>query len=257
MRSATLGTTAAVVLGITAFLLSLDEARPEAAGLLRLAVVLLAAAAVWLWAQLRRAHPFGLRAEAFGGEGFSGLELLQGQLGILERIAGGAPLAGTLEAITRLVEAYSPDMLASILLVDEADHVRVGAAPSLPAWYSRAIEGQSIGPAAGSCGTAAYRRQEVTTPDIANDPLWLAYRDAALRAGLAASWSTPLFDSEGRVVGTLAYYYRRPQDPRPKDRRIAGAATRLAEIAIARPAPPASTLAAPAPPRPLGAPAAP
>jgi hypothetical protein len=66
-------------------------------------------------------------------------------------------------------------MLCSILLFDaDAGRLRHGAAPSLPADYCKLVDGLPIGPAAGSCGTATYRRQRVVVEDIFSDPLWAA-----------------------------------------------------------------------------------
>ncbi len=158
--------------------------------------------------------------------------LERGERAALERIARGDALNGTLEAIAALVESQAPGMLASILLVDDQGRVHVGAGRSLPAAYNQAVEGEPIGPQAGSCGTAAYRRETVITPDIATDPLWERYRSVALAAGLASSWSTPLFASDGRVIGTLAQYYHLRQDPSPRDLKLVEAAKHLAEIAI-------------------------
>ena len=156
------------------------------------------------------------------------------ELAILELVARGAPLAKTLDLIARMVEEQGDGVLASILLLDADGRLQLGAAPSLPADYNAAIEGAAIGPVAGSCGTAAYTGRTVVTPDIATDPLWVDYRDVALAAGLAASWSTPLFAADGAVVGTLAQYYRSPQDPTPHDMWLVDAARHLATIAIER-----------------------
>ena len=88
--------------------------------------------------------------------------LLNGQKQVLEMIAVGAPLGESLTALVRLIEAHAPGMLGSILLLDEDGvHLRDGAAPSLPPEYVAAIEGMSIGPSAGSCGTAAYSKEAV------------------------------------------------------------------------------------------------
>ncbi len=121
--------------------------------------------------------------------------LLKGQNQVLELIGRGAGLHEILDLLVRTVEAECPGMLCSILLLDpDGVHVRYGAAPSLPEDYNRAIEGQPIGPRAGSCGTAAFRSEPVVVEDIATDPLWEAYRDVALKHGLRACWSTPIFD---------------------------------------------------------------
>ncbi len=159
--------------------------------------------------------------------------LRNGQQQILEMIATGTPLPETLEALVRIIEAQSYGMLGSILLLDE-DGVRVrhGAAPSLPAEFIAAIDGEAIGPAAGSCGTAAYRKKAVFVEDIATDPLWEKYKAAALPHGLHACWSTPIFDARQQVLGTFAMYYRHPGLPHPEHLELIDTTTHLAAIAI-------------------------
>ena len=152
---------------------------------------------------------------------------------VLERIAGGAPLADILERIVRLVEGQAPGMCCSILLLDrEQRSVRYGAAPSLPPEFSRAIDGQPIGPAAGSCGAAAYLGERVVVEDIAVHPFWTAYKHLALPHGLRACWSSPIFSPKREVLGTFAMYYREPRGPLPREVAWVEAATHLAAIAI-------------------------
>ena len=133
---------------------------------------------------------------------------------ILELMALDAPLPKTLTAVVAAVEAQFPDTLCSVLLVDpDGVHLSVGAAPSLPERFARALEGEPIGPFAGSCGTAVYRREPVVVQDIATDPLWDGYRSIALHEGLRACWSTPIFDASGRVLGAFGTYRRTPGPP--------------------------------------------
>src|SRR5918996_5020469 len=127
--------------------------------------------------------------------------LLAGQKRLLEMIARGTPLGIVLDALCRLVDELSERSLSSILLLDsDGQRLRHGAAPNLPKSYTDAIDGAVIGPAAGSCGTAAYRSEPVIVSDIARDPLWAEYRDLALPHGLRACWSTPVFASDARVL---------------------------------------------------------
>jgi PAS domain S-box-containing protein len=161
--------------------------------------------------------------------------LLAGEKRLLEMIARGTPLAIVLDALCRLVEELSDRSLSSILLLDpDGQRLRQGAAPNLPKSYTAAIDGSLIGPVAGSCGTAAYRKEAVTVTDIAHDPLWAAYRDLVLPHGLRACWSTPVFASDARVLGTLAIYFREPRSPTPPELSIIGQITNLASIAIER-----------------------
>ena len=161
--------------------------------------------------------------------------LLAGEKRLLEMIAKGNSLSMILDALCRLVEELSKGSLSSILLLDP-DGTRLwhGAAPSLPKSYIDAIDGSAIGPAAGSCGTAAFRKERVIVSDIAQDPLWADYRDLALPHGLRACWSTPVLASDGRVLGTFAIYSREPSRPTPPQQSIIEQITDLASIAIER-----------------------
>src|SRR6185295_6793639 len=147
--------------------------------------------------------------------------VLAGEKGVLELIARGGSLPAILEALCRLVEDLSPGSVASILLVDaDARRLRHGAAPSLPRSYIDAIDGIAIGPAEGSCGTAAYRNEPVMVADVVDDPLWATWRDLALTHGLRACWSTPVRASDGRVLATVAVYSREPGRPAAAQQRI-------------------------------------
>jgi PAS domain S-box-containing protein len=161
--------------------------------------------------------------------------LRDGESRILEMIARDAPLEEILEKLVRVVEAQFAGLLCSVLLLDEdGQHTRHGAAPSLPAPYDKAIDGLCIGPKAGSCGTAMYRREPVVVTDILQDPLWETYRDVAEPHGLRACWSTPILAHSGKALGSFAMYYREPRSPSPAETRALEMATHLAGIAIER-----------------------
>ena len=159
--------------------------------------------------------------------------ILAGEKRVLEMVAKGDSLNQILDSLCRLVEEQAPDILASILLV-EHNLLRHGGAPSLPQAYIDAIDGAAIGPCAGSCGTAAYRGEQVIVSDIATDPLWADYRAAALSHSLRACWSTPIFSSEGKVNATFAMYYREPRRPGAHEQEMIGQITHLGGVAIQR-----------------------
>src|SRR5262249_24365021 len=159
--------------------------------------------------------------------------LLAGQKRVLELIAQGEALPHILEALCRVVEEQSSDMLGSCLVLDaNGTHLRHGAAPRLPKSYLEAIDGVAIGPTGGSCHTAAYRAAPVVVSDIAVDPRWAAYRHLPLAHGLRACWSAPIMSSEGQVLGTFAMYYREPRSPRPQDLEILEQIAAVAAVAI-------------------------
>ena len=168
--------------------------------------------------------PIGDRVEA---EAIDGL-----QREVLESIALGRPLRSVLDLLCRRVEALSPDVACSVLLVGKNGTLTPIAGPSLPPAYVDALHGARIGPRAGSCGTAAWRREAVEVVDIATDPLWADYRALLPLLDKAACWSTPVIAGDGEVVATFALYYRRPGAAPPFDRRMVEACVPLCRVAL-------------------------
>ena len=152
---------------------------------------------------------------------------------IEEMIDADVPLNEILSQLVLMIEAQSPEMLCSILLLsDDGNHVRHAVAPSLAAEYVKAIDGAPIGPKHGSCGTAMFRGKPVVVTDIATDPLWDDYRESARIINMAACWSTPIMSSKKKVLGSFAMYYRDPRGPKPEEQRLTDVATKLAARAI-------------------------
>jgi PAS domain S-box-containing protein len=161
--------------------------------------------------------------------------LRDGESRVLEMIARDAPLEEILERLVRVVEAQFAGMFCSVLLLDnDEQHMRHGAAPSLPKSFVAAIDGLTIGPQEGSCGTAMYRKEAVVVTDILQDPLWHQYRDLAESHGLRSCWSTPILAHSGKVLGSFAMYNSEPRSPGPAEARALEMATHLTGIAIER-----------------------
>ena len=151
---------------------------------------------------------------------------------ILEAVASGWSLENIIDLLCRRVESLAADVVCSVLAVDSQQKLRPLAAPSLPEHFSRAVDGLSIGPCVGSCGTAAYLGAPVEVIDIASDPLWADYKALALPIGLRACWSSPIKGRSGRIVGTFAFYYSVPRGPSALDKEIVETCVDLCAIAI-------------------------
>src|SRR3989442_15910929 len=128
-------------------------------------------------------------------------------------IAGGASLADILTNLCAAIDAQSPGIISSVLLMDpDGQQLWPAAGPRVPSDWTRAISPLMIGPDMGSCGTAAFRKERVIVSDIASDPLVSGIpdaqaRDIALAHGLRASWSQPLLSKGNAILGTVAMYY--------------------------------------------------
>jgi signal transduction histidine kinase len=161
--------------------------------------------------------------------------IAEGEQRALEMLASGASIADILEVIVQAIEAASDGVTASILLVDDSGtRLRHGAGRGLPDDYRRAVDGSPIGPSAGSCGTAAFRREPVYVADITSDPLWADYQPLATLAGLHACWSSPIRSTDGHVLGTFALYRREPGEPDDAARALMARAAHVTAIVLER-----------------------
>ncbi|MGB8064161.1 MAG: sigma 54-interacting transcriptional regulator [Candidatus Sulfotelmatobacter sp.] len=152
-------------------------------------------------------------------------------------IAGEVCLTDVLENLCREIDAQSPDVMSSVMLMDpDGKRLWPIAGQRLPKEWISAITPLPIGPRMGSCGTAAFRKQRIVNPDIASDPLWSGspaeeYREIALRSGLRAAWSQPVISKSDELLGTFAMYYGAPRSPSAADLQLIEGAGHIALIA--------------------------
>lgn len=153
----------------------------------------------------------------------------------LELVAAGAELEDVLAVIASVIEELAPETLASVHVLDRTGTRLVrGAAPSLPETLIRGLDGTEIGPTAGPCGVAVFRRDPVFVTDLETDPRWAAHRGLARTCGLRACWAMPILANDGRVLGTFAMHYRSARSPDRAAIELIERAAHVASIAIER-----------------------
>jgi diguanylate cyclase (GGDEF)-like protein/PAS domain S-box-containing protein len=161
--------------------------------------------------------------------------LAAGERRVFERVTGHADLNATLEAITETAEKVTADAICtiSVFVVDtnELQHV---AGLRLPDVFLHANRRLEVGPRNGSCAAAIFLQRQVIVAEISRDALWEFKREPAIEAGLRACWSTPIRASDGRMLGTVALYFREPRSPLRRDFELMSRLTALAAIAIER-----------------------
>jgi formate hydrogenlyase transcriptional activator len=163
--------------------------------------------------------------------------LLTAERRTLEMIARGAALTDVLENLCRAIDAQSPDVMSSVMLMDpDGKRLWPTGSQRVPKEWISAITPLPIGARMGSCGTAAFRKERVINSDIASDPLWSGspaeeYREIALRNGLRATWSQPVISKSDELLGTFAMYYAEPRSPSASDLRLIEGAGHIALIA--------------------------
>jgi len=164
--------------------------------------------------------------------------LLAAERRMLEMITSGACLTDVLENLCSELDAQCPDVMSTVMLMDpDGKRLWPAGAQRVPLEWISAITPLPIGARMGSCGTAAFQKQRIITPDIARDSLWSGspaeeYREIALRNGIRAAWAQPLISKSDELLGTFAMYYSEPRSPSTSDLQLIEGAGHIALISI-------------------------
>ena len=154
---------------------------------------------------------------------------------IQDMIIRGVSLNNILTEIVKGIENICSGSVCSILLLDkERKRIRLGASPSLPPYFIKAIEEVEVEVGAGSSGTAASTGQQVIVDDVSSHPFWERYRDVAKRAGFVAGWAQPIFDSDQNILGTFGMYHNKPTPMNDVWLSLLEQAARLVSLALER-----------------------
>lgn len=145
----------------------------------------------------------------------------------------GEPLAGVLELIAISAETELPGVLCSILLVSEdGQHLRLGAAPGLPESCQQALDGIAIAEGVGVSGSAAFRQSRVVCEDIFTDPTGANFLEFARASGISSGWAEPIFSPSGELLGTFAAYHTANRRPNEQQEELLRQASQLAALII-------------------------
>ncbi len=158
-----------------------------------------------------------------------------GEHKVLEMVASGANLKGTLKALSRTVQQIVPGARVLVTTLDpERARFRVAAASGLPEELLDVVDGFLVDEANTSCGRAVSHNVAVISADIQQDDGWADLAGFMAGHELHACWAFPLVGGADDVLGTLALYFPETREPSTAELdRITGL-VRLAGIAIKR-----------------------
>lgn len=87
-------------------------------------------------------------------------------------------------------------------------------------------------PLGGACSTCSEQKRRVVIEDVATDPIFASYRQAAQMAGFRAVHSTPLKTRNGTIIGVLSVHFRQPRSPSERETRLIDLYAQMAADAI-------------------------
>ncbi|HET6908844.1 MAG TPA: PAS domain S-box protein, partial [Mycobacteriales bacterium] len=148
-------------------------------------------------------------------------------------IAAGDPIEETAGRLAELAMARWMEVGVTLTLADPARRVLTPVQHRLmPTGLYEAFGEIPIAPTGPSCGVAAWSNEPVAMANMFTDPRTVSLRAMLAEFGIAASWSQPLRDPEGHVIGTLGLYHSRPSEPTDEDWQTLSDVAGVAAIAI-------------------------
>lgn len=159
---------------------------------------------------------------------------LAAQRDAFQAAINGAPLEVSLGRLIRAAIAHSTAELRCAFYIANAERTELRHVSGMTESYAKAVDGFRIAADSLSCGLAVYIGKPVITPDVTKEPLWTDWRSLAAHHDFRACWSFPVETETGKVIGTLAMYYREPREPTTDDLSFAATLTQSAAIIISR-----------------------
>jgi len=135
-------------------------------------------------------------------------------------------------ALDATMSLQGADMGLAQLYTERDESLAIVAHRGLSAEFRKIVTGPVDGRA--PCGRAILERRRIVIDDVDLDPRLGALRAAAHDAGFRAVQSTPLFSREGKPVGAITTYFRKPHRPSDRDLRLTDLYARQAAAMIER-----------------------
>ncbi len=157
--------------------------------------------------------------------------LAKERLQVVAMVARHQPLEDVLAKLALMIDHQIPDA-ACALMLRQGDCLSVAASPNLPPNFAQRLVGLPIEKSGTPCSAAVSTGQLITFSDIADSMMRADLRQAALEEGLRASWSTPIFSSQGLLTGAISVYRRQPGEPESSQRELLQTAGLLASVCI-------------------------
>jgi signal transduction histidine kinase len=151
---------------------------------------------------------------------------------VLKMLSQGAPMMETLNELCNFIEAKSPGVIPTVLLPDGNGCLRLAAGPKVPKIWNEVFEGMKMPSYANLQSMGGHEEKPVPVADLRSDPSFAACWDLALRQGVQAAWSVPIWSKDRKILGTLVLFYPTPQPPGARDLELMEQAIHMGAIAI-------------------------
>ena len=152
---------------------------------------------------------------------------------VLRMLSQGAPLAGVLPELCDFIDAQSPGVISTVLLLDQDGvSLRLAAGPKVPQSWNKALEGLTLPPRTAFQARAEGQYEFAPSANPESDPSFGVWWGLALTEGVRGAWAAPILSKSGKILGTLILVYPAPHSPGERDLELMEQAVHIAAIAI-------------------------
>ncbi len=152
---------------------------------------------------------------------------------IFEAIAKDKNLSEVLTMIATYLAEINAGTYCGIFLVDKSGLNLVPVSvTNLPENFKPAVLGLRIEEGLGSSGTAAFRSESFFIEDTQTHPYWANAKDLAKENRIHASWSQPILNSSGKILGVVSLYRTKQGLPEVREINILNQMANFAAITI-------------------------
>jgi len=152
----------------------------------------------------------------------------------LEMVSRARPLPEILQAIVQGMEQQNPELLGCIMMLDKNSNCLQFGAGSLPVQCIDALNGMPLPEALEFCSPQNFSKHNNNPGELTTHPYWSKFSALARQSGLACSWSQPIRNSSGEILGIFSISKRELGYPGDDDLLLIEESANLAAVALER-----------------------
>lgn len=154
---------------------------------------------------------------------------------VLDQLSRSKSTKSIFNTIINAVERENPSLKCAIFLRSlDGTHLELSTAPSLPTFFSLAMQELRIGNDGISPSQAAFYGKRIINHELDTQARLVKSADTAVRAGMHACWAEPIFDLSGEVSGVLSFFKELSGPPSDKEISLTESTASLVHLVIER-----------------------
>ncbi|MGH9574309.1 MAG: GAF domain-containing sensor histidine kinase [Candidatus Acidiferrales bacterium] len=152
---------------------------------------------------------------------------------VLRMLSQGAPVTGVLNELCNFIDAKSPGVIPTVLLLNSnGTHLEAAAALKVPKEWKKEFDGLKVPSSARLQRAAESPENPFPVADIRSDPSFAPCWDLVLSQGIQAAWAAPILSKSRKILGSLILFYPTPHSLNARELELIERVIHMAAIAI-------------------------